>query len=165
MYISLVNLFSCSRHQMYISVVKLFSGSRHQMYISVVKLFSDSRHQMYISRVNLVSGSRHQMYISLVNLFSGFRHHIYISVLTCSVVLDIRCTSMYLSNRIGGVIEFFISTTYTTNIGSKATNKLIFLLIFWCLTPLSAIFHSIMATSFSGGRSRIIRREPPTIGK
>jgi hypothetical protein len=37
---------------------------------------------------------------------------------------------------------------------------------FWCLTPLSTIFNSyIMATSFSGGRSRSTRREPPTMGK
>jgi len=34
-----------------------------------------------------------------------------------------------------------------------------------CLTPLSAIFQLIMATSFSGGRSRSTRREPPTMGK
>ena len=35
----------------------------------------------------------------------------------------------------------------------------------WCLTPLSAIFSYIMATSFSGGGSRSTRREPPTMGK
>ena len=38
----------------------------------------------------------------------------------------------------------------------------------WCLTPLSVIFqlyHGIMGTSFSGGRSRSTRREPPTMGK
>jgi len=43
-----------------------------------------------------------------------------------------------------------------------------------CLTPLSAIFQlykgnnkitGIMATSFSGGRSRSTQREPPTMGK
>jgi hypothetical protein len=34
-------------------------------------------------------------------------------------------------------------------------------LIFWCLSPLSAV----MATSFSGGRSRCTWREPPTMGK
>jgi len=36
-----------------------------------------------------------------------------------------------------------------------------------CLPPLSAIFQLlyIMATSFSGGRSRSTRREPPTMGK
>jgi len=37
------------------------------------------------------------------------------------------------------------------------------LIDFWCLMPLSAIYFScIMATSFSGGRTR---REPPTMGK
>jgi len=39
----------------------------------------------------------------------------------------------------------------------------------WYLTPLSAIFQLyhgyIMATSFSRGRSRSTRREPPTMGK
>jgi len=34
-----------------------------------------------------------------------------------------------------------------------------------CLTPLSAIFQLYQATSFSGGRSRSIRREPLTMGK
>ena len=36
---------------------------------------------------------------------------------------------------------------------------------FWCLMPLSTILHYIMVTSFSGGRSRSTRREPPTMGK
>ena len=39
------------------------------------------------------------------------------------------------------------------------------LVSFWCLTPLSAIFQLYQATSFSGGRSRSTRREPPTMGK
>ena len=38
-------------------------------------------------------------------------------------------------------------------------------LIFGILTPLSTIFHYIMATSFSGGGNRSTRREPPTMGK
>ena len=40
------------------------------------------------------------------------------------------------------------------------------ILEFWCLTPLSAIFQLpyIMATSFSGGGSQSTRREPPTMG-
>ena len=33
------------------------------------------------------------------------------------------------------------------------------------LTPLSAIFQLYHGTSFSGGRSRSTRREPPTMGK
>jgi hypothetical protein len=33
---------------------------------------------------------------------------------------------------------------------------------FWCLAPLSAIFHYIMATSFSGGGSQSTQREPLT---
>ena len=41
-----------------------------------------------------------------------------------------------------------------------------FFLLFCVLSPLSTIFFSyIMATSFSGGGSRSIRREPPTMGK
>jgi hypothetical protein len=36
---------------------------------------------------------------------------------------------------------------------------------FGVLTPLSAIFQLIMATSFSGRGSRSTRREPPTMGK
>jgi len=47
--------------------------------------------------------------------------------------------------------------------------KLDFLFDFCDLMPLSAIFQQyfsyIMATSFSGGRSRSTRREPPTMGK
>jgi hypothetical protein len=37
---------------------------------------------------------------------------------------------------------------------------------FWlCLTPLSATFQLYHGDQFSGGRSRSIRREPPTMGK
>jgi hypothetical protein len=39
-------------------------------------------------------------------------------------------------------------------------------LTFGALAPLSTIFQQyIMATSFSGGRNRSTRREPPTMGK
>ena len=40
-------------------------------------------------------------------------------------------------------------------------------LIFWCLTlsHFQQHFSYFMATSFSGGRSRSTRREPPTMGK
>jgi hypothetical protein len=44
-------------------------------------------------------------------------------------------------------------------------NRRLIDLIFGVLTPLSAIFSYIMAISFSGGRSRSTRREPPTMGK
>jgi hypothetical protein len=40
----------------------------------------------------------------------------------------------------------------------------IWFLIFWCLTPLSAIFQ-LYHDQFSGGRSRTTRREPPTMVK
>ena len=85
------------------------------------------------------------IYISIFYFFMSSRHHIYIYVLTClvvsdigctclsltcSVVLDTTCTFMYLTNRIGGRIKFFISSTYTTNTGSKATNKFILYCLF-----------------------------------
>ena len=36
---------------------------------------------------------------------------------------------------------------------------------FGCVTPPSAFFSYIMATTFSGGGSRSTQREPPTLGK
>jgi hypothetical protein len=47
------------------------------MYISVLNLFSGSRHQMYIVVINLFSCSRHHICISVFNLFIGFGHQIY----------------------------------------------------------------------------------------
>ena len=47
---------------------------------------------MYV--LDLFSGSRHQMCIGVLNLFSGSRHHVYIVVLTCSVVLCTKSTSI-----------------------------------------------------------------------
>ena len=36
---------------------------------------------------------------------------------------------------------------------------------FWCFNATQQYFSYIMTTSFSGGRSRSTRREPPTMGK
>ena len=55
-----------------------------------------------------------------------------------------------------------INFTFSDNVRILFIYRLIDLL---CLTPLSAIFSYIMATSFSGGRIRSTRREPPTMGK
>ena len=49
----------------------------------------------------------------------------------------------------------------------KEKNTVIWLVRIWLIWFLvfNATFSYIMATSFSGGRSRSTRREPPTMGK
>jgi hypothetical protein len=52
---------------------------------------------------------------------------------------------------------------------NKLNRKNIFWFVFfsglWCLTPLSTIFHYIVAISFIGGGNRSSRRKPPTCRK
>jgi len=62
-------------------------------------------------------------------------------------------------------------TTQNTEDNHQHTHYVIRLLTFWdqiwliWFIVLSATFSYIMAISFSGGRSRKTRREPPTMGK
>jgi hypothetical protein len=65
--------------------------------------------------------------------------------------------------------DFFSAPPVTsTNVNPTAIghcDSIDWLIDFWFLTPLSVNFSYIIVTSFSGGRSRSTRREPPTMGK
>ena len=65
------------------------------------------------------------------------------------------------------MIKVSNTNIYGVNISFDARIKvwkfdLILIFDFWCF---NATFSYIMTTSFSGGRSRSTRREPPTMGK
>jgi len=69
-------------------------------------------------------------------------------------------------------IELTLVTTCRLWIWHRTTNFIIhtnfiwiYVLIFGVLRHFQQFFSYIMATSFSGGRSRSTRREPPTMGK